>query len=282
MATVTSVTAISRFNNTAKVSWSVSRNLTGVPTRRYSIKTLDENKAATNIPDIALDAPANIAVVQGLVGNNTYIFSVEMINTLGTNSAPVYSNPVTITPTSVVATFDNTASYPAGKAQATITWAPLGNYTVINTAAPHVSIPVINNNTCVITNLTGGVDCTFKVSDNYRTSKYAQLTSNSISVTTVPYSPININSDVSGTSVTITFKNIGNGGSPITEYALYYDTTLFDALTYSTLTPRTSITESFTLDNLQIGKYHYIVVAKNAKGNSIANGFPTVKKFTIR
>jgi hypothetical protein len=165
MPTIRSVEASLPYRHTAIVRWAVSSTLTErTKPIRYIIKTLHENKTPTTIPDIAIDAPSTQTLVQG-VGDRSYVFSVQLVDSMGLTDAPVYSTvlaPIPI-PTNVVATFDTTGIYAAGKARATVSWGEVGNYTVINNAIPNKSILVINDNKCVIENLQGGLRYSFNV-----------------------------------------------------------------------------------------------------------------------
>ena len=276
---IQSVNATKLFNNTVKVIWTVPRDLTGVIILRFIIKTLYNDKKPTNIPDVALDNPATQTIINGLDVNKSYIFSVETIDALGNNSSPAYSEPLQVAAGTFTAAFDNSKSYAFGNAIATISWIKKGFYSLKNTNVPGFQRYVPNDkDSYVITKLKGGLDYSF----TFATGGGVPIYTNTISVKTVPSSPTKITSTVTGNSAVITFNCLGDGGSPIQKYIVYYSTEQITEDNYSTQSVRSNTTESVTITDLTPNtRYYYIVVAVNAIGNSLANPFPLCSTFRI-
>jgi predicted RNA-binding protein with TRAM domain len=171
--------------------------------------------------------------LSGLTNGDSYTFTVEATNAVGTGAASSFSNAVT--PATVPGAPSGASATP-GNATATVTWtapasdggSPVTAYTVV---AADSTTPFNGGETCTwttgpltctLSGLTNGDSYTFTVTaTNVVGSGAASSPSNAVTPATVPGAPSILTVTPGNGTITITWAApSSDGGSPVTAYTV--------------------------------------------------------------
>jgi alpha-tubulin suppressor-like RCC1 family protein len=216
----TNVTAVAG-DREARVSWDTPAD-NGAAIIFYSVRATDLDESGV------AEAPANSAVVPGLVNGDTYSFTVTATNSAGTSDVSVVSNAVT-PDSSLGAAPDAPINVTAvgGRRAATVSWNPpindglsnIGSYTV--TAAPGGHSVTTPDLTATFTDLTVATSYTFTVTatNDIGTSPPSIASNAVIPTADVPGAPSSVLATADNRAAKLVWQPpLDDGGSPITSY----------------------------------------------------------------
>lgn len=236
------------------------------------------------------------ASITGLVNGTSYVFRVRAHNSAGWSEWSAAS-------TAVIPTPDFVASAPAaptitsvtpGDAQVTVVFAPgddggsvITNYNVSYALAANTASWIdferadSTATTVVVSGLTNGVAYVFRVNaENVVGAGVDSAPSASVTPTpatppvTVPAVPTAISAAGGTKGITVTFTPGANGGSAITDYAIWYSSNA--GTTWTLFTDGTSTATKVLVTGLTAGaSYLFKVAAVNAEGTGPAKATTT-------
>ncbi|MDO8557778.1 MAG: DUF2341 domain-containing protein [bacterium] len=196
--------------------------------------------------------------VTGLTNGSSYDFRVSAVNAAGQGSA---SSVASATP-ATVPDAPTAVSAVAGNTQATISFTAPANggsaitgYTV--TSNPGGFTGTGSSSPVTVTGLTNGATYTFTVTaTNVAGTGAASSPSNSVTLPTLPGSPVNLAATVGGSSIGLSWSApASDGGSSITDYVVEYKLTIggtwsvfADGLATSTTATVTSLSDGTSYD----------------------------------
>jgi titin len=264
--------AVTRSAGSITVNWTAPASDGGSPITSYVVTPYIGATAQTPVTS---SGTGTSKVITGLTNGTTYTFKVAAVNAVGTGAQSAASAAITAATTADAPTI-GTAT--AGDASATVTWTAPANdggsaitdYTITPYVGPTAQTPVSSSGTGtskVVTGLTNGSTYTFKVAavTGVGTGAYSAA-SNAVTPTapaTAPSAP-SITSAVAGdTTVSLTWTQPSNGGSPITAYQI---TPYIGGVAQTTINPNGTDTSFVVTGLTNDTTYTFKVAAINAVG----------------
>lgn len=268
-------------NGSAHVTWNAPAAANGSPVTGYRVVYTDAATPADNGSFVSTGT-ATSATVPGLVGGETYVFTVRATNAAGDGTASAPSSALAVT-SSPGAPTGVTAVAGPGDAQATVSWtAPANNggvavtgYTVsLDDGVDPATIVAAGaaDRSALVLGLTPGTAYTATVTaTNSVGTGGAGTAAATVTPFTVPGAPTGVTGTRGDTTVAVSWTApASTGGSPVTGYTVSYTDTTTSAGSGTTGLLGTGTTTTVT--GLTDGDaYTFTVTAANAAGTGPAS-----------